>query len=431
MSAEVLENLEAAIAATNASLASLLPSRENGAPGASSFSSGPSFLEKPAMTGTVEEMHGLLGREEGNRGWTPPRLVTECSALARPGYDSGEAHEFLDDFETLCQKVAVLADMVRRSAHTVVYTGAGVSTAAGIGDYASRSAASLATGSRASATRPRFVLGLHARPSFAHFALAALYRKGHLSHWLQQNHDGLAQKAGFPQSALNEIHGSWFDPTNPVVPMNGSLRPDLLKWMQEQKDTAELVVAMGTSLCGMNADSIVKAVAKRHTTNDKSCLGAVIIGFQRSPLDRKASLRIFAPIDDVMCLLAMELGLRVDASPYVATASPSERSHQFRVPYDREGFRVDPSSGTVWNLSKNAAIRVTGGPGAGFVGKVLAAPTEKTLSYDLQFPSMREACDSHFHVQSGNSINARYKLGLWWLDAAIAGELERLPFVNC
>lgn len=27
------------------------------------------------------------------------------------------------------------------------------------------------------------------------------------------------RKAGFPQEALNEIHGAWFDPSNPVVPM--------------------------------------------------------------------------------------------------------------------------------------------------------------------------------------------------------------------
>ena len=30
-----------------------------------------------------------------------------------------------------------------------------------------------------------------------------------LSFWVQQNHDGLPQKAGFPQWLLNEIHGSW------------------------------------------------------------------------------------------------------------------------------------------------------------------------------------------------------------------------------
>jgi hypothetical protein len=36
-----------------------------------------------------------------------------------------------------------------------------------------------------------------------------MHRTGLLHHWLQQNHDRLAQKAGFPQAALNEIHGAW------------------------------------------------------------------------------------------------------------------------------------------------------------------------------------------------------------------------------
>ena len=45
--------------------------------------------------------------------------------------------------------------------------------------------------------------------------------------------DGLPQKAKFPQEALNEIHGAWFDPSNPVVPMSGSLRGDLFEWLQE------------------------------------------------------------------------------------------------------------------------------------------------------------------------------------------------------
>jgi len=48
--------------------------------------------------------------------------------------------------------------------------------------------------------------------------MVALHRAGHLKHWVQQNHDSLPQKAGYPQHALNEIHGSLHDPSNPVRP---------------------------------------------------------------------------------------------------------------------------------------------------------------------------------------------------------------------
>jgi NAD-dependent SIR2 family protein deacetylase len=125
------------------------------------------------------------------------------------------------------------------------------------------------------------------------------FRCGHLKHWVQQNHDGLPQKAGYPQHALNEIHGAWFDPSNPVVPMDGHLREDLNKWLDQEEDTADLVLAMGTSLCGMSADRIVEGAARRRL-EDSTGLGAVIVGFQRTRMDGMASLRIFAAIDEVM-----------------------------------------------------------------------------------------------------------------------------------
>ena len=52
-----------------------------------------------------------------------------------------------------------------------------------------------------------------------------------MKHWLQQNHDRLAQKAGFPQAQLNEIHGAWGDRKNRVLMMDEQLRPDMIEWM--------------------------------------------------------------------------------------------------------------------------------------------------------------------------------------------------------
>jgi len=46
---------------------------------------------------------------------------------------------------------------------------------------------------------------------------------------IQQNHDGLAQKSGYPQSDLNEIHGSWFDKKNTVVLMDDKLKTENLQ----------------------------------------------------------------------------------------------------------------------------------------------------------------------------------------------------------
>jgi hypothetical protein len=72
---------------------------------------------------------------------------------------------------------------------------------------------------------------LTAPPTFTHRTLALLGRRGLVHGWVQQNHDGLPQKAGFQQEKINEVHGSWFDPSNPVVKYSGSLHERLYPWM--------------------------------------------------------------------------------------------------------------------------------------------------------------------------------------------------------
>jgi NAD-dependent SIR2 family protein deacetylase len=168
--------------------------------------------------------------------------------------------------------------------------------------------------------------------------LAALGRKGLAQYWLQQNHDRLAQKAGWPQERLNEIHGAWGDDKNSglqscyshkqpshyitihhntsgsvnlfiVVMMGGQLRADLLSWMMEWTAEADLCIAMGTSLCGMTSDVVADQTALRHSAGRG--LGLVIINLQATAYDDRASLRIWGLLDDVLLLLANELRVKV------------------------------------------------------------------------------------------------------------------------
>merc|ERR1711964_949515 len=114
------------------------------------------------------------------------------------------------------KKVKALAHKIRNCRNCVLYTGAGLSTATGMTDYASKAKGSLAPHLKGGKSgQPKRSLGsgnrLSAQPTRAHLALAAMERKGHVQHWLQQNHDRLAQKAGYPQAKLNEIHVAWGD----------------------------------------------------------------------------------------------------------------------------------------------------------------------------------------------------------------------------
>jgi hypothetical protein len=68
-----------------------------------------------------------------------PIVVSECDEDARGSYErTMKAHEYMDEPETLQLKVKKLAELIMDSKRCVAYTGAGLSTGAGIGDYASR-----------------------------------------------------------------------------------------------------------------------------------------------------------------------------------------------------------------------------------------------------------------------------------------------------
>ena len=58
------------------------------------------------------------------------------------------------------------------------------------------------------------------------------------------------------QAAINEIHGSWYDPSNPVVNMAGQLREDLFADLLDWEAKADVCLALGTSMAGMNADRL-------------------------------------------------------------------------------------------------------------------------------------------------------------------------------
>ena len=62
------------------------------------------------------------------------------------------------------------------------------------------------------------------------------------------NHDGLLQKAGYPQEAVVEVFGSWFDPSNPVVKDGGTIRKDIWDKAQLAAENIDLCLVIGTSL---------------------------------------------------------------------------------------------------------------------------------------------------------------------------------------
>ena len=328
-----------------------------------SFSRGHAPGSGECLTASKVCTHGRLGDAK----WEAPRLTRRALGAGREGYGTRLlAHEYLDSPEVLRAKVKLLARLLYCSTATSAFCGAGISTSAGIRDYASNASSSLAaaaacasSGHGGGSTKPK--------PTRAHVVLANLARavpRPLVHSCVTQNHDGLEKAAGFPVASVVEIHGVKGSVSNPVLGMLEARRPDLLARVDDWAAEADLALALGTSLSGMRADRLALEVARKardaqicaghsssagqtppaaaaggppaaataqaspppvgsdrlqeslcrddptHCSNrpvSSGPLGLVIINIQRTKADHLASLRIFALLDDAMEMLEKEV----------------------------------------------------------------------------------------------------------------------------
>eukprot|EP01084_Bolivina_argentea_P259718 438335_1 len=147
--------------------------------------------------------------------------------MASSARKESEVKEYFDEPSELQEKIKKLADLVRKSKHFVVYTGAGISTSCGIADYRSGLNTVLETGAGKWAKEAGILEGKLCRkdlkkrnkakpktssfkaiPSPSHMALVALAKAGYLKHLVSQNTDGLHRRSGFPLNQLSELHGN-------------------------------------------------------------------------------------------------------------------------------------------------------------------------------------------------------------------------------
>jgi hypothetical protein len=264
-----------------------------------------------------------------------------------------------------------------------------------------------------------------------------------------------------PQVAMNEIHGSWWDPSNPVVKMSGNLRSDLFDNLLEWEQSCDMCLTVGTSLSGMNADRLAESCGKRAVKKLKKLQalppdslaeadtfigGTIIVGFQRTRLDSIASLRIFSSIDKVMAALAERLGLNLN---------PRILQYQNRVFPEDDIFELrgyDPITGSLLsasststalpppiitlNMSIGSRVRLLDGPYAGAEGEVVGR-RDGNYKILFQLPLPPPPKSSEETPGSEKSKPKRMKtapqnlmLGRWIIAAAVNGELKQFPILN-
>lgn len=231
--------------------------------------------------------------------------------------------------------------------------------------------------------------------------------------------------------ATHPTTGSWYDPSNPVVPMTGHLRSDLLSWMLAWENEADLCLTLGTSVCGMNSDRMAASTAKKAKTGH--ALGTVLVGLQQTQMDAETTVRVFATIDRFMAVLMEELRLPLPAMPgpkykpnvHAAAVPHGYPDDVYLLPYDRYGMRTEAKGKTQPRtrlaLRVGDKVKLTIGKHKGDIGEVISRNRDGHYVLIFQHKLKKKSKITH---------PMQRVLGTWWIAGASRGVFDQLPLVN-
>lgn len=125
--------------------------------------------------------------------------------------------EYHDSDSEVKAEAARIAQMIKNAKYCIGFTGAGISTAAGIGDFRGKDGKWTdkdklkdygAKGLKKGASRGYSLVDL--RPTYTHEAIVKLLEMGHIKYLISQNTDGLHRLSGIPEDKISELHGNAF-----------------------------------------------------------------------------------------------------------------------------------------------------------------------------------------------------------------------------
>merc|ERR1719473_1946963 len=182
---------------------------------------------------------------------------------------------------------------------------------------------------------------------------------------------------------------------------------------------------------------MVAAAARKHRKGRG--LGLVVVNLQQTPYDAQTTLRIFAKVDEVMELLAVELGIDGLVKPMdhveAPQAAPGSEVDEdvFLVPFDAETGLPSAEwvEKSVWDLRPRRKVRLTGGPYEGDIGTMLSKDEHghyRVVFRDSVHPQFRDGP----HAIKCKPFKLR--LGRWFVEEATNGHGNcpggPIPFVN-
>ncbi|KAL6079563.1 NAD-dependent protein deacetylase sirtuin-7 [Balamuthia mandrillaris] len=262
-------------------------------------------------------------------------------------YDD-ERQEWEEEMENVRKKARGVAAAILEAKHVVIYTGAGVSTSANIPDFRGpqgvwtlQAKGQLSSLMFAAAKKDDGIKG--AQPTYTHYAITELARRGLVRCVISTNMDGLHLRSGLPPHLLVEQHGNSF---NEICERCGREHYRYFDVMQTVVHSRQHYTGRLCSFCGGRLqDTIVhfsesfRARATRPLSNyhARTCDLALVMGtsmnvqpsacypdkclrnpggklmivnLQATPFDSLASIRVFARTDAFMAVLMEELGLQ-------------------------------------------------------------------------------------------------------------------------
>jgi len=143
----------------------------------------------------------------------------------------------------------------------------------------------------------------------------------------------------------------------------------------------------------------------------------IIVNLQETQLDNICTLRIFAPLDEVLGLLATKLGL----PEYKGVLEAPVNNNTFVLPYDQRSGKYSKTKTCTLDLNEGANIKVLLGNYAGCRGVV--GKKNPQGHYNVQVFSPVEG-------MPGVEITNDHLLGSWWLEEAKKGLITYLPVVQ-
>ncbi|GAD92795.1 hypothetical protein NECHADRAFT_106479 [Paecilomyces variotii No. 5] len=252
------------------------------------------------------------------------------------------AKERREPLAAVDRKAEALVKQIKKSNHFIAFTGAGISTSAGIPDF--RGPDGNWTLRAQGKPRTKAANTLQAIPTPSHMALVELQNRGILKYLVSQNCDGLHRRSGILPDRISELHGNSNREScvecgkeyirdfravskyekgdhdhrtgrkctrcggalhDTIINFGENLPAQALDLAHKHAEMADLCLVLGSSLTVSPANGIPEIVGQRNGAQLAIC------NLQKTPIDNLSNFRVFSEADVLMTRVMEKLSLPI------------------------------------------------------------------------------------------------------------------------